>query len=364
MVQKQDKTTALPGVLATISAGFELTTRFLWLMLLPALLDLFLWIGPRLSFRTLIESTLETSLALLPTDMMTIDPQLLLETAGRLNHFAYLSVSLLGVPTLMREIPPQTTPLTPAVIEGGGALAWFGYLLLFTVLGLLLTALYYNLIAYAMRRATADRGRQTTDDGPRTTRTPGTEAGSPPSGDDRSSDDRSRLVSGRLTPARFARRTLQTWLRLMALALLFIVLVMVIAIPVTLLAGFAAILSQLIATFILFGAIVLVIWLLMFLSYTPQGMLLNPRPFLIAVGDSVRLFQGNMPASLGLIFLVLVLRQVLSFVLLTADSGTWVTAILILAHAYIVTALTVALFLFYRDRFVAYLKTAQTPVKA
>ena len=97
MVQKQDKTTALPGVFATVSAGFELTTRYLWLMLIPALLDLFLWLGPRLSFRALIESTLETSLALLPTDVMTIDPQLILETAGRLNHFAYLSVSLLGL---------------------------------------------------------------------------------------------------------------------------------------------------------------------------------------------------------------------------------------------------------------------------
>ena len=32
----------------------------------------------------------------------------------------------------------------------------------------------------------------------------------------------------------------------------------------------------------------------------------------------------------------------------------------ILAHAYIATALTVALFIFYRDRFVAYLKQLKT----
>ena len=55
MVQKQGQTTALPGVFSTLSAGFELTTRYLWLMLLPAALDFFLWIGPRLSFRTLLQ---------------------------------------------------------------------------------------------------------------------------------------------------------------------------------------------------------------------------------------------------------------------------------------------------------------------
>jgi len=168
----------------------------------------------------------------------------------------------------------------------------------------------------------------------------------------------------RLTPARFARRTLQTWFRLMALVVLGIVVIMAILIPVSLLAGFMALISQTLATFILFGALVLIIWALTLLGYTPQGVLLNPRPFLFAVGDSVRLLQRNLPTSLALLFAVVLLRRLLSFILLSADTGTWVTAILILAHAYIATALTVALFLFYRDRFVAHMRTVQSQVKA
>ena len=127
-------------------------------------------------------------------------------------------------------------------------------------------------------------------------------------------------------------------------------------IPIALLAGFLTLLSQAIAVFVLFGAVVLIMWLLMFLSYTPQGMLLNPRRFPFVIADSVRLFQRNLPAALGLLAVVLLARQLLSTILLTADSGTWVTTINILAHAYIVTALTVALFIFYRDRFVVYLR--------
>jgi len=330
MVQKQGQTTALPGVFSTLSAGFELTTRYLWLMLLPAALDLFLWIGPRLSFRTLLQGLITTSVAQLPADVLTIDVAPLMEAAGRINHFAYLSVSLLGVPTLMAGPIPDKTPIAPAVIDGGGLGAWLGLLVLFTLVGLLLTAIFYNLIAYALRRAMA--------------------APLPPFG-----------------PSRFVGRTVHTWLRLVALLALLLVLVLVITIPVALLAGFLTLLSQTFGVFVMFGAFVLILWLIMFLSYTPQGMLLNPRPFFTVVADSVRLFQRNLPAAMGLLAVVVVVRQLLSFILLRADSGTWVTAINILAHAYIATALTVALFIFYRDRFVAALRSTspagEEPVK-
>ena len=55
---------------------------------------------------------------------------------------------------------------------------------------------------------------------------------------------------------------------------------------------------------------------LMFLSYTPQGMLLNPRRFPYVITDSVRLFRQNLPTALGLLAVVLLARQLLSYVLL------------------------------------------------
>ncbi len=329
MVQKQGQTTALPGVFSTLSAGFELTTRYLWLMLLPAVLDLFLWLGPRLSFRALLQDIVTTSLTQLPANVLTIDVAPLMEVAGRINHFTYLSVALLGVPTLMNGPIPAKTPITPVVIDGGGLGAWLGLLVLFTLVGLLLTAIFYNLIAYALRRSL----------------TP-----APP-----------------FSPARFATRTLHTWLRLIALLVLVLILTVIIIFPMALVAGFLTLLSQTFGVVAMFGAIVLVLWLLMFLSYTPQGMLLNPHSFFAVVADSVRLFQRNLPAALGLLIVIFVVRQLLSAILLRADSGTWVTAINILAHAYIATALTVAMFIFYRDRFVATLRstppTGDEPLK-
>ncbi len=319
MMQKQGTTAALPGVFSTLSAGFELTTRYLWLMLLPAALDFFLWLGPRLSFRPLIESIAGQ----MPPQAMPIDVTPMLEAAAaRLNHFSYLSVTGMGVPALMTGLIPEKTPIRPEVIVRDGFGAWFGYLLLFTLGGLLLSAIYYSLIAYALRRMGASAA--------------GTAAP--------------------FAPSRFVQRAGRTWLRLVGLALLFLALVFVIIIPVSIVAGFLSLLNQTISMMFILGGLMLVIWVAMFLSYTPQGMTLNPRSLPYALLESVRLFRANLPTSLGLLFVVVLIRRLLETLLLSADSGTWVTSINLLAHAYISTALIVAMFIFYRDRYTAYLQ--------
>lgn len=317
MVQKQSGSTTLPGVFSTLSAGFELTTRYLWLMVIPAVLDLFLWIGPRLSFRPLIESLA----AQMPEQALLLDPAPLLEAmATRLNHFTYLSVSMLGVPALMTGLTPEKTPIQPAIIVRDGLGEWFGYLVLFTLAGLLLSALYYCLIVYALRRMNAPAP---------------------------------------FNPLGFALRTSRTWLRLVGLAVLFIAVVLAVIFPVALLAGFLSLINQSFATVFLMGGLLLLVWIAMFLSYTPQGMTLNPHSLPHALVESVGIFRRNLPASLGLLIIITLVRQLLGFILLSADSGTWVTAINLLAHAYISTALIVAMFIFYRDRYTAYLQTAQ-----
>ncbi len=322
MLQKQENPTTLPGVFSTLAAGFELSTRYLWLMLVPALLDLFLWIGPRLSFRPLLES-LATQL---PPQAMPLDLAPLLDTyAARLNHFSYLSVPLLGVPALMTGLTPEKTPIQPLILERSGIGEWFGYFLLFTLGGLLLAAIYYSLIAYALRRAGASAAGTT------------------------------------LPPTHLGRRTVRTWLRLTGLSLLFLAFLVVVAIPTSIVVGIASLLSQALSILILMGVLVLIIWIVMFLSYTPQGMTLNPGRFAASLVESVRLFRANLPASLGLLFVVTLARRVLSLLLLTADSGTWVTGINLLAHAYITTALIVSMFIFYRDRYVASLQETQLP---
>jgi hypothetical protein len=321
MVRKEDKQTAPPGVLSTLSAGFDLATRYLWLMLIPAALDVFLWIGPRLSFRPFIENLISQ----IPAEAALIDPRPMLEAVvPYLNQFSYLSVTLLGVPVLMAGLSPEKTPLSPAVIEMTGGAAWVGTLVLLSIAGLLLAAVYFSLIAAMMERGNPKTGINV----------------SPPI----------IFWIGR------------TWLRLIGLAFMFLVVIFAVLLPFSLLAVFLALISQTLATFVLIGAFVLLISLGIFMGYTPQGMTLNPRSFLPAVGESVRLFQRYLSPAVLLLFVVITARRLLSWILLTADSGTWVTAINILAHAYVSTALIAALFIFYRDRYLLFKQEVQLNV--
>jgi hypothetical protein len=102
----------------------------------------------------------------------------------------------------------------------------------------------------------------------------------------------------------------------------------------------------------------------MFFSYTPQGLTLNPRKFLPALGESVLIFRNNLPQSLGLLLVVILVRRLLSFILLSVDAGTWLTGINLLAYAYINTAVLMAMFVFYRDRYVSYLLGLQAQAVA
>ena len=67
-MHEQEKSTTLPGIFATISAGFDLTARHLWLLLLPVILDIFYWLGPRLRFQNLITQLTEQMLEMLPAE--------------------------------------------------------------------------------------------------------------------------------------------------------------------------------------------------------------------------------------------------------------------------------------------------------
>jgi hypothetical protein len=312
MMQKQEQTTALPSIWNTLAAGFELTTRNPWLLIVPVLLDVFLWLGPRLSFGPLVDQLL----AQLPTDTALMDPRPLLELVStRTNMFTYLSVTALGVPALMTGLSPEKTPIVPQMVEIDSGGTWLLLLMGLTIVGLLLAAIYTTLIAAAVVRTEGETMRRSA----------------------------------------MAGETLQwigrTWLRFSGLALLFIVLVVIILLPISLIGAVVALLSQLLATLVLLAAPVILIWVMIFLSFTPQGMVLNRKPFFPSLLDSVRLFQKNLMPALSLLLVVLLTRQLLAWLLLSADDGSWLTLASILGHAFVSTALSAAMFIFYRDRY-------------
>lgn len=310
MMHKNEKIVPLRGVWSTIAAGFDLTTKHLWLLILPIILDTFLWLGPRLSSRPIIEEMV----ALFPQDeaLLGITDQIL-ELAPRTNLFTSLSIPFIGIPVYMLGTTPENTPVPVQVMELTNPFIWLGLFLLFSVLGVLITAVYFTLIAQTIRKQ----------------------------------DGQPELVV-----RDFFRRVSTTWLRLLGLGLIIAVIACIVYIPLLLVAYVAGFFSQIVATMVLLIGFVIILWLLILTYFVPHDLSLFGHKLYLAVLTSFQLVRIYFNPLLGLIIVILIIRNFLASLLLMADDGSWLTIAGILGHAFIMTSLTMATFIFFRDRFI------------
>jgi hypothetical protein len=305
MTQKSPKRTRLPGILPTLKAGFELTGRHWWLVLLPALLDTFYWLGPRLSPRHLVEQTVNT---------LTVQPffagmnEQLIAAAQQTNLFTSLTVPFLGVPALMR-LTPSETPLSPSIIEVQSLGMWFLLFLGLTVIGVLLTALYFSLVARAVKRG-----------------------------------------SSRLSLKQFIRRVLRTWGQLTVIGLGLAVAALIIFFPLMIIGYILSLISAQLFFLVLLIGMMLLFWIAVFCGFAPHGLTLNGRSLFQAINESVQLVRLNYISTMLLLLAISGISTLMDYLLRFADDGSWLTISSILGHAFVSTSLVAATYVFYQDR--------------
>lgn len=310
-MREQESTRPLPGIFATISAGFDLTAHHLWLLLIPVVLDLFFWLGPRLRFEALITGLLE----MLPSEAEGLDQiTQLASVASQTNLFTTLSVQLIGVPVYLAGLAPEQTPIHPATVDVGSWSSWAGLVIIFTVIGLLLTAVYYTLIAVCLGSEEGVPGHQTAAD-------------------------------------HWVKRALVSWMRLLGLMLIFAIVTLILYAPVVIVGSILWLINPALGSLAVMGGLFLVTWVIVMLCMAPFGIVLNGRPVLRAVGESVRLVQKNFSTVIFLLFTIFLIGTLLDWLLVLVENGSWFTVVNIVGHAFVSTALVAALFIFYRDRY-------------
>jgi hypothetical protein len=260
-------------VVAAIIGGFEIVNTRLALVLPPLLLDLWLWLGPRLSVKPLTERAaallqeLERqpgSEAALPSAQAT--QQVLVRLGESLNAFTYLSTAPLGLPSLMSSLPATATPFGPPLrwpIESPFLfLALFGLLVL---VGLWGGALYFGAIAQQVRDA-------------------------------------------KLDPARLLRDVWGDWLRFIVLALMLAVIIAAIGLPALLVAGVLAQVNGFLGELVTLAAATLMLWMLIVFGFAPHGIVFQRRGLLGALWDSPRLVWRNLPQTAGLYAAIMIIN--------------------------------------------------------
>jgi hypothetical protein len=321
------------GIIGCLTAGFEMLGRNLLLVALPVVLDLVLWLGPRLSVGPLIGQFAELLEMQSAADAEVAGQ--IAQATGLLEQFAMRfnllsvvgGVPLLQVPSLLsRRGAGAHSPLgEPPVFSVSSAFAllpWWGGLLLG---GLALGFLYLNEIAQQVEVSTAVAGQNP--------------------GQPIQHVKRGGGVSARATLRKFSRFLLFAFglmtvgLFVLPLWLLVVAFSTVIAQPLGILFWVAG------AGFISYAALHLV--------FVIPGLLVGRRRLLQAVGESILLSQVNVSSILGLVVLMVVIYEGLGYAWSLPASDSWALLVGIVGNAVVGTGLTGAVFLFYRDRLMA-----------
>ncbi|MBI3240949.1 MAG: hypothetical protein HYZ49_01480 [Chloroflexi bacterium] len=303
------------GIIESLTTGFEAVASHLSLLLLPIILDLFLWLGPHLSVNPIAQRSIDFLRSIEFTDPASLQGRqiwvdILQELGRRTNIFTLLSTAPLGVPSLM-------TSQLPILLPGGQPVLWLvdnelfflTLALAFSITGLLLGAIYFSTIGSLLQ------------DG-----------------------DRPTLIQT-------LRRVLINWARLAAFCVVVGFSMVFISLPVLVFIGILQIISPALAGLgiSVWGALML--WLFLYLAFSMHGMVLKDRGVFGSILDSVRLVQWNIWPVMGLFAVIAVLNWGLGYVWSLPAPDSWLTLAGIGGHAFVSTGLVAATFVFYKDRY-------------
>lgn len=297
-------------------------TRAPQVMLLPVLLDLFLWLGPRLSAYPLIKSLLDLMNSLPaamdePVRAQWTQMQAFFEVAGQqFNLFAWLSPTLIGLPSLMAGALDIKQPLASAapVWQINNTLIYLGLFGLFSLLGLGLSAMYWSQLARVVWQAARPA------------------ASIPP-----------QAMSGQAHAG-------QIWWGLIQFVLLLTVLGIMVGAPVLMAVGVAALFSPALGQMIAMLGFATLMWGMFYLAFAVHGIALRGDSLLGAVRASLILMHNQFPSTAGLLFLGIIIYLGLGMVWSLPPGDSWLTGGAILGNAFIASGVLCATSFFYLDR--------------
>ncbi len=308
----QTQTDKMPlGIMDSLSAGFGTLAQKPILLLIPILLDLFLWFGPHLSAAPIIPelTTRLQTLASQSTDTSAeIFGRTLEEILGSYNLFSALSTWPLGIPSLLAGNEPGTNPLgINPVIKISSLGEFLVCLLLLVLLGLLLASLYFSLIA--------------------------------------------RRVKGKSTSLRtWMMITGIHWGRIVASVALVLAGIFFLSIPFFLIVEVLGLIFGPLALLMSLAGTVAVVWGIFHLFFAVHSILIENASIPKAMINSIRLVRLYPYSAVGLLLATMLISLGLGKIWHMPPSESWTRLVGIFGNAFINTGLVTATFVYYRER--------------
>lgn len=305
-----------PGVMSSLRAGFDTVSSHVWLIILPLLLDLLLWFGPRLSvdqllgpfFRLVFNQMRITLTSSSDVQRFMAYQAALSEVVERFNLlslFGRLQAFPVGVSSLLAQTMPIKTPFgSQAVVQVTSVPGLLGLAFLFTVVGWVAGGLYFRWVS-------------------------GIALGN----------------ANRITMISLSWAILQT----LILSVIWVVGLLLIFIPAMFILTFLTLFSPLLASAVLLIALFFSFWLIVPLFFTPHGIFVRRQNAFYSIFTSLKMARFTLPTSGLFVLCVFLLTTGMNYLWSVPTDDSWMLLVGIAGHAFITTALLAASFVYYRD---------------
>jgi hypothetical protein len=292
-----------PGVIETVGTAFVLLNKRPYLLIPPVLLDLFLWLGARLSLKPLTDTLVGWVQGSSSVDTATIDQ---LHSLGKsFNLFELLAISM---PTFVTQIGADA--IAGASHTTIDWLQWWALLPVgfgLVLIGLAIGMAYLTLLGY--------------------------------------------LVRGEgVTIAPYSAAMIKNVLRTYAYYLLLLGLALLILFPLVLLSGAMLIFGISIVPIVTLVLAFAAMWAYVLLYFAQDAIVMSQAGPARAIYLSYNVVRSNFWPCIGLIVVSLLLQIGTPLALVAFTHTTFGVPLAFILHAYILTGVAVAALLFYRDR--------------
>ncbi len=296
-----------PGVISSIKAGFDVIAAHITAILLPLLLNLFLWLGPRLRMDSLFNSVKAYMIEVwraggIPAEEIQRSVETLEKSIPTINLFWILRTFPIGISSMLSSPEAAQTPIgNPAILQVDW-LSLAGWIFGLTMIGWIGGGLYFRSIASI------------------------------------SAVNKDELISP-------FRAVFQTILLSFACTVIFYMIAFPLLIAMTLLLQVSIVIAN-IAVLILS---LISMWVIVPVFFWPHGVFLRKQNFLSSIASSIQMARFTLPTSSMFILTVFLLSAGLNFLWSIPPEDSWMTLLGIFGHSFVTTALLAASFIYYRD---------------
>jgi hypothetical protein len=299
---------APPGIINSIKAGFDIIATHITAILLPLLLNLFLWLGPRLRMDALFDSLKMDVVSIWKTSGISPEDiqramDLYEKTLPRINLFWIFHTIPIGISSLFLPKGISQTPLGDPVIWQVSAASLLGWIFFLTLFGWIGGGLYFRSVAWL---AMANKEAQ--------------------------------LLS-------VSRAIVQTIL----ISIFWGIFSVMIGVPIFLILAVALQFNTFIANLLVLFLSLASMWVIVPLFFWPHGVFLKHQNVITSILSSVQMMRFTLPTSSMFVLTVFLMTFGLNFLWSIPPENSWMTLVGIFGNSFVATALLAASFVYYRD---------------